>query len=130
MMIATPPPRQSLAALTLTLTLALLAAPALADPPEIVAAEARASAGGWEFAVTLRHPDTGWEHYADGWAVHAPDGRLLGLRELVHPHETEQPFTRSLAGVAVPEDLAEVEIRARCNIDGWAAAGFRLALPR
>lgn len=109
--------------------LALAALPALADPPEIVAATAWPSGAGWTFDVTLRHPDTGWDHYADAWAVHAPDGTLLGLRVLLHPHETEQPFTRSLSGIAIPDGLAEVEIRARCLVDGWSAAGFRLGLP-
>ena len=25
--------------------------------------------GAWTFTVTVRHPDTGWEDYADGWDV-------------------------------------------------------------
>jgi hypothetical protein len=28
--------------------------------------------------------------------VLAPDGTVLGRRELLQPHETEQPFTREL----------------------------------
>lgn len=68
--------------------------------------------------VTLTHPDTGWEHYADGWEVLNADGARLGLRELVHPHVDEQPFTRSLTlGVDPPE--GPLYIRARCLVDGW-----------
>lgn len=100
----------------------LLAAPALADPPVIEDATARPGAGGWSFDVTLSHPDTGWDHYADGWRVLDMSGAELGMRVLVHPHETEQPFTRSLSAVTIPEDTTEVQIEARCNIDGWAAA--------
>jgi hypothetical protein len=33
--------------------------------------------GTWTFHVTVRHPDTGWEDYADGWDVVAPDGTVL-----------------------------------------------------
>jgi hypothetical protein len=112
----------------LILAAALAAGMACADPPEIVAAEARAAGGAWGFSVTIRHPDTGWDHYADGWSVFAPDGTELGFRELLHPHETEQPFTRSLAGVEVPAGVTEVTIRARCSVDGWGEEAFSLQL--
>ncbi len=106
----------------------LMASPALADAPMIVSATAARTGDTWRVDVTLRHPDTGWDHYADGWEVVAPDGTSLGLRELVHPHETEQPFTRALTGVAIPEGLTEVRIRARCLVDGWSADTFALSL--
>ena len=113
-----------------TLALFLLATPALADAPMIEDATARQTGATWTFSVTLSHPDTGWDHYADGWRVEAPDGTELGTRELLHPHVNEQPFTRSLSGVAIPDGLSEVMIRARDNIDGWADATFPLELPR
>jgi hypothetical protein len=97
-----------------------LASPAIADPPEIVAVSADRQGDIWRFDVTLRHPDTGWEHYADGWEVLTPDGTRLGFRELFHPHVNEQPFTRSLVGVAIPGAVTQVQIRARCKVDGWA----------
>ena len=116
--------------LILALFAALTALPARAEAPQIRAAEATQSRAGWTVSVTLAHPDTGWDHYADGWEVLAPDGSTrLGLRELLHPHETEQPFTRSLSGVAIPAGTDHVLIRARCNVDGWGAALFRLDLP-
>ena len=34
----------------------------------------QAASGTWTFAVTVRHPDTGWEDYADGWDVLTPEG--------------------------------------------------------
>jgi len=80
---------------------ALLAAPALADPPTIDQVRASATGDTWRFDVTIRHPDTGWDHYADGWRVLDMDGNELGMRVLHHPHETEQPFTRSLGGVVI-----------------------------
>ena len=102
---------------TLFLLLPLLPLPALADPPEIVAARA----DGQTIHVTLAHPDTGWDHYADGWEVVGDDGTVLGLRDLAHPHVDEQPFTRSLR-LDAPLPDGPLNVRARCSVDGWAAA--------
>ncbi len=70
---------------------------------------AQAADESWTFAVTVRHPDTGWDDYADGWDVVLPDGTALKpdpegsfTRLLTHPHETEQPFTRSQSGIVIP----------------------------
>jgi hypothetical protein len=102
------------------LVLLVAAAPALADEPTVVAAEAtRAADGSWRFDVTVRHEDAGWEHHADRWQVTAPDGTVLEERVLLHPHVDEQPFTRSLDGVAVPDGAAEVSFRARDTVHGW-----------
>lgn len=46
--------------------LAVMAGPALADPAVLEAATATRSGDTWRFDVTLRHPDTGWDHYTDG----------------------------------------------------------------
>ena len=102
---------------------------ALAEIPEIVGAEAQKRGDTWTFSVTLEHPDTGWDHYADGWEILAPDGTSLGVRDLAHPHENEQPFTRSLSGVSVPDGVTQVLIRARCNQDGWGPSTYTLDLP-
>jgi hypothetical protein len=121
------------------LALVTAATPALADPPVVTAAVAARGDGVWQFDVTLAHPDTGWDHYADAWRIEAPDGTVLGLRELAHPHVEEQPFTRSLSGVVLPdglptdglppEGLPHVLIRPRCLTDGWATEAFVLLLP-
>lgn len=108
--------------------LALLAAPVLADRPVIEGVEATRHPDGWRFAVTVRHADAGWDHYADGWEVSAPDGTRLGYRELLHPHVAEQPFTRSLAGVVVPEGVGSVTVRAHDGVHGWGEA-VEVALP-
>jgi len=106
----------------------LAASPAFAHDPVVEDATATRSGETWSFSVTLSHPDTGWDHYADGWEVLAPDGTQLGFRELLHPHVNEQPFTRALSGVAIPEGVTTVLIRARCNVDGWAEATFEVDL--
>jgi len=89
-----------------------------------------AKAGRWTISVTIDHTETGtgWDHYADGWEVLAPDGTSLGVRVLVHPHVNEQPFTRSLGSVEIPPGATHVFIRARDNTDGWASDQFRLDL--
>ncbi|GAA6193310.1 hypothetical protein NBRC116597_32310 [Phaeobacter sp. NW0010-22] len=97
-----------------------LAAPAFADAPVIENVTARESGSGWRFDVTLSHPDTGWDHYADGWRVLDMQGNELGLRVLAHPHEHEQPFTRSLSGVTLPAGTTQVQIQSRCIVDGWS----------
>ena len=108
---------------------ALFAAPALADPPVVEAVQATPSATGWSFAVTLRHADTGWDDYADGWRVELADGTVVGERPLAHPHVTEQPFTPATSGVAIPEGTAQVFVRARTNVEGWAADRTAVDLP-
>ena len=113
---------------SLGLAFSLLAAPVIAGEVEIVDAKAERAGESWTFHVTLAHADTGWDHYADAWRVVGPDGTVLGVRELLHPHVNEQPFTRSLSGVSVPEGVAEVTIEARDNVDGWSSQRMRLAL--
>lgn len=108
----------------------LLATPAFADEPTIENVAARQSSDGtWRFDVTIRHPDTGWEHYADGWRVLDMDGAELGIRVLYHPHVEEQPFTRSLSGVSIPEGTTQVRIQARDVKHGWNAESQVFDLP-
>jgi hypothetical protein len=82
--------------------------------------------GTWTFHVTVQHPDTGWEDYADGWDVVLPDGTVLKpdadspfTRLLLHPHVEEQPFTRSQSGIAIPPDVTAVNVRAHDIVDGF-----------
>lgn len=107
-----------------------IATSAYADEVEIVDATARQAGDTWSFSVTLKHGDTGWDHYADLWQVYSPGGDLLGERVLHHPHVEEQPFTRSLSGVSIPDDLNEVIIRARDSVHGVSAQELRITLPR
>ncbi len=108
--------------------LACLASPAFADDPVVEAATISMSGNTATISVTIRHGDTGWDHYADGWAVLAPDGTQLGYRKLLHPHENEQPFTRSLSGVTIPAGIDHVLIRANDNVTGAAQDTYRLNL--
>lgn len=89
----------------------------------------RAADGTWRFDVTVRHADTGWDHYANRWDVIGPDGAVLGTRTLLHPHENEQPFTRSLGGVSIPDGIKTVTIRANDSVHGAGGREFTVELP-
>jgi hypothetical protein len=89
--------------------------------PTIRFVRARQTGNGvWSFDVTLEYPDTGWDDYADGWHVESPEGDILGTRILLHPHVGEQPFTRSLSGVAIPPELSEVIVRSHDLVSGYS----------
>lgn len=104
---------------------------ALAGEADVVGVEAvREGAGAWRFNVTVAHEDTGWDHYADKWDVVAPDGTVLGTRVLLHPHEYEQPFTRSLGGVAIPEGVDRVTLRAHDSEHGYGGSEMTVELER
>ncbi len=82
-----------------------------------------------DFDVTVKSVDKGWSYYADAFEVLAPDGRLLARRELLHPHESEQPFTRELHGVKIPPGVDEVVVRARHKPRGYDGATKKVKLP-
>ncbi len=107
--------------------------PANAD---VVFVSARETAPGtWTFTVTVAHPDTGWDDYADGWDVVLPDGTVIlpnpadpFTRLLLHPHENEQPFTRSQSGIVIPADVSRVRVRAHDLVDGWGGHAIAVDL--
>lgn len=108
----------------------LWAAQALAGAADVVDVKVRRSSPGlYDFHVTVKSVDKGWDHYADAFEVLAPDGTLLGRRVLLHPHEDEQPFTRELLGVRIPAHVKEVLVRARHKPLGYDGATKKLALP-
>ena len=115
--------------MTRTTALLALSTAALADPATIDAVKPTQTSGGWRFDVTISHPDTGWDDYADGWRIESEDGTILGTRVLAHPHVNEQPFTRSLSGVNIPDGVTEVFIRASESVGGWADSRVLITLP-
>ncbi len=84
----------------------------------------------YTFNVTVQHEDKGWNHYVDRWEVLTPDGQIISIRVLRHPHVKEQPFTRSLPFVAVPEDIKKVIIRAHCSVDGFGGNEIEVFIPK
>jgi len=115
----------------LAFALIVAAAAARAGEADVVAVEAtREAPGTWRFDVTVAHADEGWGHYADRIEVVAPDGTVLATRNLVHPHVEEQPFTRSVLGVVIPEDVGSVTVRANDSVHGYGGAEIVVELPR
>ena len=100
----------------------------VANEVEIVKVMIEPSAHRWTFHVTLKHDDKGWDHYANGWRVVDEDGNELGMRKLWHPHEDEQPFTRTLANVLVPKGKTIIYIEARDKVHGWSKQRVRINL--
>lgn len=101
-----------------------------AEEADVVGVEVTSEGdGSYRFDVTVAHGDEGWDHYADAWDVVAPDGTVLGTRVLAHPHENEQPFTRSLGGVALPEGTTEVTLRAKDSVHDYGGVEMTVKLP-
>lgn len=78
----------------------------------------------------MKHDDDGWDHYANRWEVLSLDGKILATRKLAHPHDNEQPFTRSLRNVKIPADLNEVVIRAHDLLHEYGGKEIVVALPK
>lgn len=108
-----------------------IAAPVKAGEADVVAVEVTKTGGAkYNFTVTVRHDDAGWDHYADQWQVLGPDGTVLATRILLHPHVDEQPFTRSLNGVTIREDISRVRVRAHDKVHGFGGLDKEVQLPR
>jgi hypothetical protein len=99
--------------------------------PDVIDVEVISSPDGtWTFAVTIRSPYDSPERYADAWRVLGPDGEEYGLRVLTHDHAGEQPFTRSLSGIEIPDDVTEVTVQGRDQLSGWGGATVLVDLKR
>jgi len=106
-----------------------------ADANVIKVVATNRGSGGWSFSVTVDHPDTGWSRFTDGWDVVTEDGTVLKrdpgdpfTRLLLHPHETEQPFTRSQSGIQIPKGTRYLTVRAHDLVDGFGGKEVRIDL--
>lgn len=114
---------------TMGLALQLLfAAVAMAGEVEVVKTRFELRGGSWQVSTTLRHDDTGWSHYADAFRVVTEQGQELGVRTLFHPHEHEQPFTRSLNNLTIPKGVNIVFVEAHDKVHGWSKQRIRVDL--
>jgi len=103
---------------------------AIAGEADVLRVDATATGDGrYRFRVTVRHADSGWDHYADRWEVRAPDGAVLATRVLHHPHTDEQPFTRSLSAVRIPAGIGSVTLYAHDKVHGFGGETRTVALP-
>ncbi|MGB1253559.1 MAG: hypothetical protein ACPG8W_23305 [Candidatus Promineifilaceae bacterium] len=88
---------------------------------------AQTAADTYTFHVTVHHNDLGWDDYADGWDVVLPNGAVVQTgnndspftRLLLHPHEAEQPVTRSQSGLLISAEITQVTVRAHDLVHGF-----------
>ena len=108
---------------------AAMATALAAGPPEVRDMTAEKTGMAWRVSVTIAHPDEGWDHYAAGWRIEDADGKVIAERELLHPHVDEQPFTRSLSSVMLPDGMKTFHVRAKCSVHGWneQSVAFKLS---
>ena len=105
---------------------------ALAGQVDVLKVDIRpaAESGRFDIEVTLRHADSGWDHYANRWEVLSPDGQVMATRVLAHPHEHEQPFTRGLSGVKIPAQFTWIRVRGHDLVHGYGGREVTLSVPR
>ena len=113
-----------------------VASASLAGTADVLAARAtcRPAPGGrpasvCNISVTVKHADTGWEHYANRYEIVGPDGAVIATRVLEHPHVDEQPFTRAIGQVRIQWDVATVEIRANDLVHGQGGRTLAFEVP-
>lgn len=124
-------------AIAVLCALAMLAPTGLAaqtsDPfeyPDVRAVKVVVQPGGaFDFAVTMTSPYDTPQRYADGFRVTGADGTVYGEMKLAHDHATEQPFTRTLTGVAIPPGVREVIVQGRDQKNGYGGLAVKTALP-
>ncbi|MGH1438812.1 MAG: hypothetical protein ACRBBR_01775 [Cellvibrionaceae bacterium] len=83
----------------------------------------------FQIITTVKHADTGWDHYADGWEILDEQGNVLGKRVLYHPHVKEQPFTRSHT-LIIPKTVKEITVRALDSVHGIGGKERTIVLDR
>ena len=98
--------------------------------PDVVGVAVKARAQDrFDFDVTVSSPYDTAARYAEGIRAVGKDGVVLGVRELLHDHATEQPFTRDLYGVKILRGVKSVTIQARDRQYGFGGKSVDVALP-
>ncbi len=83
----------------------------------------------FSFSVSVKHEDTGWKHYVNKWDIVDDNGKVFGTRILHHPHVDEQPFTRSLSGVEIPQSIKTVVVQAHDSVHEYGGKTVSVKLP-
>ncbi len=96
----------------------LMALPVMGGEADVVDVKVRFNGGNsFQVITTLKHADTGWDHYANGWEILDEQGNILGKRVLFHPHVNEQPFTRSHT-LDIPAKVNRITVRGIDSVHG------------
>ena len=123
-------PKRAFSASVLASSLICVSPLAAAGAADVIGATARRSNDGtWTFEVSMRCDDKNATYFCDRFEIMTLDKRVLGVRRLLHDHADEQPFTRALHGVRLPDAVARrVLIRGHHNVRGYDGATFELDL--
>jgi phage tail protein X len=97
--------------------------------PDVLDVIVNGGQSSYSFIVTMSSPYDTAERYADAWRVVGDDGVVYGVLELAHDHAAEQPFTRTLTGITIPDTVASVTIQGRDQVYGWGGETFEISLP-
>lgn len=83
----------------------------------------------FQIITTVKHGDTGWDHYANAWEILDENEQVIGKRVLHHPHVKEQPFTRSHT-LSIPSHVKKITVRAIDSTHGIGGKTFSVFLNR
>jgi N-acetylmuramoyl-L-alanine amidase len=97
--------------------------------PDVIGAEVTGRGGTYSFDVTISSSYDSGQRYADAFRIIGDDGFVYGIRELLHDHANEQPFTRLLGSVEIPDTVRSVTVEARDQVYGWGGQTISLQLP-
>ena len=101
-----------------------------AGEADVIEVKARYNGGNsFQIITTVKHGDTGWDHYADSWVILDEQGQAIGTRVLYHPHVKEQPFTRSHT-LDIPESVKRITVRATDSVHGAGGKEVTIDLKR
>ncbi len=97
--------------------------------PDVIDAELEPDGDVWRLSATLSSPYDTPERYADAFRAVAEDGTVLGVRELAHDHANEQPFTRTLTGLEIPDGVTRITVEGRDQTHGWGGSTVDVVIP-
>lgn len=97
--------------------------------PDIVDVTVEGSGSRFTVSATISSPYDSSERYADAFRVRTRDGKVLGVRELAHPHTNQQPFTRSLTDLRIPKNVSVIEVQGRDLVNGWGGDAATAQVP-
>jgi hypothetical protein len=93
--------------------------------------------GTWTFHVSVQHPDKSFSDFADGWDLVTSSGAVLKrdpaqrfTKTLRQPHIEEQPFTRTVKGLRIPEGVEVLTVRAHDSLGGFGGREVLVKLSR
>lgn len=95
----------------------------------VIDAEATKNGDTWTFALTVRSDDISTTEFGDSWELRTLEGEVIATRVLAHEHMNEQPFTRSMSGIVIPEGITTVIGVAHHSVGGYCGETLEIELP-